>query len=83
MIVTNNGVVDDDDLVLPPCSREHGMAPNPEWGCSDSGSVGDSSLRNKRPDFSGRPPCKGVAIGVARRDGDDDVIVVSWVCACV
>ena len=26
-----------------------------------------SSLRNKRPDLSGRPPCKGVAIGVARR----------------
>ena len=25
------------------------------------------SLRNKRPDLSGRPPCKGVAIGVARR----------------
>ena len=24
------------------------------------------SLRNKRPDLSGRPPCKGVAIGVAR-----------------
>ena len=28
-----------------------------------------SSLRNKRPDLSGRPPCKGVAIGVARRGG--------------
>ena len=27
----------------------------------------DSSLRNKRPDLSGRPPCKGVAIGDARR----------------
>ena len=26
-----------------------------------------SSLRNKRPGLSGRPPCKGVAIGVARR----------------
>ena len=26
-----------------------------------------SSLRNKRPDLSGRPPCKGVAIGAARR----------------
>ena len=26
-----------------------------------------SSLRNKRPDLSGRPHCKGVAIGVARR----------------
>ena len=26
-------------------------------------------LRNKRPDFSGRPPCKGVAIGVAKRGG--------------
>ena len=25
------------------------------------------SLRNKRPDLSGRPPCKGMAIGVARR----------------
>ena len=25
------------------------------------------SLRNKRPDLSGRPPCKGVAIGAARR----------------
>ena len=24
------------------------------------------SLRNKRPDLSGRPPCKGVAIEVAR-----------------
>ena len=39
MIVKNNGVVDDDDLVLPPCSREQGMAPNPEWGCSDSGEI--------------------------------------------
>ena len=29
----------------------------------------NSSLRNKRPDLSGRPPCKGVAIGVARRGG--------------
>ena len=28
-----------------------------------------SSLRNKRPDLSGRPPWKGVAIGVARRGG--------------
>ena len=27
------------------------------------------SLRNKRPDLSGRPPCKGVAIGAARRGG--------------
>ena len=27
-----------------------------------------SSLRNKRPDLSGWPPCKGVAIGVARRE---------------
>ena len=27
------------------------------------------SLRNKRPDLSGRPPCKGVAMGVARRGG--------------
>ena len=26
-----------------------------------------SSLRNKRPGLSGRPHCKGVAIGVARR----------------
>ena len=26
-----------------------------------------SSLRNKRPGLSGRPPCKGVAIGIARR----------------
>ena len=32
---------------------------------SCSGSL--SSLRNKRPDHSGRPPCKGVGIGVARR----------------
>ena len=29
----------------------------------------NSSLRNKRPDLSGWPPCKGVAIGVARRGG--------------
>ena len=29
----------------------------------------NSSLRNKRPGLSGRPPCKGVAIGVARRGG--------------
>ena len=28
-----------------------------------------SSLGNKRPDLSGRPPCEGVAIGVARRGG--------------
>ena len=32
-------------------------------------SQNSSSLRNKRPDLSGRPPCKGVAIGVARRGG--------------
>ena len=32
MIIKDNGVVDDDDLVLPPCSREQGTAPNPEWG---------------------------------------------------
>ena len=30
-------------------------------------STGSSSLRNKRSDLSGRPPCKGVAIRVARR----------------
>ena len=30
-------------------------------------SQNSSSLRNKRPGFSGRPHCKGVAIGVARR----------------
>ena len=28
-----------------------------------------SSLRNKRPGLSGRPPCKGVATGVARSRG--------------
>ena len=28
---------------------------------------GSSSLRNRRPRLSGRPPCKGVSIGVARR----------------
>ena len=28
-----------------------------------------SSLRNKRPGLSGRPHCKDVAIGVARRGG--------------
>ena len=26
-----------------------------------------SRLRNKRPGLSGRPPCKGIAIGVVRR----------------
>ena len=29
------------------------------------GEAPKSSLRNKRPDLSGRPPCKDVAIGVA------------------
>ena len=32
-----------------------------------NGVGGFSSLRNKKPDLSGRPPCKGMAIGVARR----------------
>ena len=27
----------------------------------------EGSLRNKRPGLSGRPPCKGVAMGVARK----------------
>ena len=30
-------------------------------------STSNSSLRNKRSGLSGRPPCKDVAIGVARR----------------
>ena len=40
-------------------------------GCfhSSGGGVCVRSLRNKRPDLSGRPPCKGMAIGVARRGG--------------
>ena len=33
VIIKDNGVVDDDDdLVLPPCSRDQGTASNPEWG---------------------------------------------------
>ena len=39
----------------------------PENRASESQPPCPSSLRNKRPDLSGRPPCKGVAIGVARR----------------
>ena len=38
----------------------------PVWRCEPRS---PSSLRNKRPDLSGRPPCKGVAIGVARKGG--------------
>ena len=36
------------------------------------------SLRNKRPDLSGRPPCKGVAIGVARRGGCQSGQIVTF-----
>ena len=36
-------------------------------GAADGGRADVCSLRNKRPNLSGRPHCRGVAIGVARR----------------
>ena len=39
----------------------------PPRAAGDSPTTPSSSLRNKRPGLSGRPHCKGMAIGVARR----------------
>ena len=39
---------------------------------------GSNSLRNKRPDLSGRPPCKGVAIGAKTAECKFNVGHASW-----
>ena len=50
-----------------PMAHGRGL-PGAYYRSSDTATVvRRSSLRNKRPGLSGRPPCKGVAIGVARR----------------
>jgi hypothetical protein len=41
-----------------------------------------SSLRNKGPGLSGRPPCRGVAVGVARRHHYGAAVLMGRWCLC-
>ena len=59
-------------LVHPGPKSKPDLGPNGEFvglGVCELVTSIESSLRNKRPSLSGRPSCKGVAIGVARRGG--------------
>ena len=50
-----------------PISARTPIPPRPHQFCGRRFyPLSSSSLRMKRPDLSGRPPCKGMAIGVAR-----------------